>query len=87
MTCREFAEFLIDYVSGELPEPTRGVFQAHVAVCRDCRNYLDSYRKTIALSKTALAEPTVDVAAMPEGLVRAILAARRAGGGSDAASS
>jgi anti-sigma factor RsiW len=86
MTCRELAEFLIDYVSGDLPESTRGVFEAHLAVCRDCRNYLDSYRKTIALSKTALAEPTADVAAMPEGLVRAILAAQR-GGGSDAASS
>ena len=79
MTCREIAEFLVDYLSGDLPESTASAFEAHIRACRDCRNYLDGYRKTITASKAALAQPLEADAApdMPEQLVQAILAARR----------
>jgi predicted anti-sigma-YlaC factor YlaD len=77
MTCEQIADFLMDYVSGELPEPTRLVFDDHLRVCTDCRNYLDGYRKAIALGKTVMTEPAAVVAEIPEQLVRAILTARR----------
>ena len=80
MNCREIAEFLIDYVDGDLPEPALATFEAHLRACRDCRNYLDGYRKTIAATKAVMIEPpALDVAEMPEQLVSAILAARQGG--------
>jgi anti-sigma factor RsiW len=77
ITCRELIEFLIDYVDGALPEERRTEFERHLKVCPSCRNYLDSYRMTIKLGKAALTpsdEPASGVA--PEGLVRAVRAAR-----------
>ena len=79
MNCRETTEFLLEYLSGDLATPQRAVFDAHLAVCPDCRNYLDSYRKTVALSRAAFAEPAAAVdSSIPESLVKAILAARTA---------
>jgi anti-sigma factor RsiW len=74
MTCNELTDFLLDYLSGELPDDERATFETHLSLCRDCRNYLDSYRKTIALSKQT---KVVDVAAVPEDLVTAIMKARK----------
>ena len=76
MTCQELTDFLSDYLDNGLPPEVRAEFEAHLAVCRDCRNYLDSYRKTIALSQAALRQP-VDPDEVPEQLVEAILKARR----------
>ena len=44
MKCRELAEFLIDYVSGELPEETRVHFEVHLTRCRNCHAYLIQYQ-------------------------------------------
>jgi anti-sigma factor RsiW len=77
MTCREFAEFLDDYLSGALPPSRRSLFDEHLHACPDCRNYLDSYRQTVQLEKAAFCEPEGPVPQdVPEALVRAILAAR-----------
>lgn len=81
MTCREFIEFLLDYVSGELPESEQALFEEHLAVCRSCVAYLSNYRDTIELTKAALCDPDEPVPEdVPEDLVAAVLAARRAGG-------
>ena len=57
MTCHELSDFLLDYVSNELPDATREIFERHLSACPDCRRYLDSYRKTIAMSRAAFAAP------------------------------
>jgi anti-sigma factor RsiW len=80
MTCRELTEFLDDYVAGALAAERRAVFDGHLAVCPDCRNYLASYRRTIGLVKRAEQGVPRDV---PEALVRAVLAARESGKGRD----
>ena len=72
MTCRQLIEFLDDYVEGRITVEERGRFDAHLMGCRACVEYLAAYRQTIALAKNASAE----VAEMPDGLVRAIMAAR-----------
>lgn len=77
ITCREFVEFLWAYVSGELANDRRFEFDAHMAVCPHCINYLDSYAKTMKLEKLAyedLDEPVPED--MPAELVKAIVAAR-----------
>ncbi|HEX6850253.1 MAG TPA: zf-HC2 domain-containing protein [Candidatus Polarisedimenticolaceae bacterium] len=81
ITCRDFVEFLWAYVAGELPSDQRSEFDAHMAICPHCVNYLDSYAKTVRLEKAAfenLDEPVPTE--MPEELVKAILAARGKGG-------
>jgi anti-sigma factor RsiW len=73
MTCNEITEFLMDYLSGDLPQAMSKTFESHVAVCADCRRYLDSYRKTIALSQ----QSRVAIEPVPENLVAAIMSSRK----------
>jgi anti-sigma factor RsiW len=78
VTCREFADFMMDYLSGELPSERRGHFEQHLSLCANCRRYLASYEETVKLEKRAFDDEDAAVPAdVPEELVRAILAARR----------
>jgi anti-sigma factor RsiW len=78
MTCREFVDFLVDYQSHELPEPTLRTFERHLSACANCVRYLETYQATVALSRLAFVMPGKDVPAdVPEELVQAILAAQR----------
>ena len=78
MTCREFADFMMDYLSDELSSESRAQFEHHLSLCTNCQKYLTSYEETVKLGKRAFQD---DDAALPpdvpEELVRAILAARR----------
>ena len=81
MTCREFADFLADYLSGALSPKTRAQFERHLELCANCVAYLSNYRDTIALGKAAVDDDDAQLPTdVPEGLVKAILAARRARG-------
>ncbi len=78
MTCRELLEHLDAYLANELDRETRLLVDEHLALCADCASYVDSYRKTIELSREALqAPPNGPPPELPESLVKAILAARR----------
>jgi anti-sigma factor RsiW len=78
VTCREFADFLGDYYSGELDPDVRVRFERHLGRCANCARYLAGYLETVKLGKLAFADaqagPPADV---PQDLVDAILAARR----------
>ena len=56
MTCREMAEFLADYIGGELPAEVRVTFERHIEDCHNCLVFLDQYRATIVAGRTAYAE-------------------------------
>jgi anti-sigma factor RsiW len=78
ITCRELIDFIADYLENRLDTDDRREFDRHLSVCPSCMNYLDAYKKTIALGKHALSpsdEPARGVA--PEGLLKAIKTARR----------
>lgn len=79
LTCQELYDFLNQYVEDELPAARRAIFEHHMAICPPCKEYLASYLKTLELECAAFEE---DEAPVPEGvpddLVRAILAARKA---------
>ena len=78
MTCREFVDFLADYLSGELRPETQSAFEDHLAHCPSCVVYLNTYRDTQVLARAALEGPgTALPEEVPEDLVRAILDARR----------
>jgi hypothetical protein len=81
VTCRTFVEFLMDYMSGELPDSQRDEFDGHLAACVACVAYMKSYVETIELGKAAYKDPDAQVPDdVPEDLVKAILAARAAKG-------
>ncbi|HYO14069.1 MAG TPA: zf-HC2 domain-containing protein [Thermoanaerobaculia bacterium] len=73
--CREVLTFLSAYLDGELPPDVVAAFDEHIAHCESCVAYIQSYKQTVELGKRALAEE--EEAALPEDLLRAVLAARR----------
>ena len=78
MTCREFADFMMDYLSGELSSASRAEFEYHLSLCSNCRRYLASYEESAKLGKHAFDDEDGALPAeVPEQLVNAILAARR----------
>ena len=78
MTCREFADFIGDYLSGDLPAEETGLFERHMSRCPNCHAYLANYRQTIDLGQHALADDEAELPAdVPDDLVKAILASRR----------
>lgn len=81
ISCRELNGFLARYVEGGLTPDEKRAFERHLAMCRPCRAYVESYRRTLELERYAFAEPDALVPdEVPEELVRAVLAARRAAG-------
>jgi anti-sigma factor RsiW len=48
MPCQEIVEVITEYLEGTLPEPDRARFEAHLATCGPCAQYLEQMRITIA---------------------------------------
>lgn len=78
MTCREFADFMADYLSGELAAEIRARFDEHLGVCPNCVTYLANYEKVTLLGRQAFSEGDDALPPdVPADLVKAILASRR----------
>lgn len=83
ITCREISEFLLAYLERELEPDARGEFERHLNLCPPCVHYLDGYRETIELVRRCVRDnpPVSDEQRAkhrpPEGLIQAILAAKR----------
>ncbi len=75
MTCREVTDILDRYIEGDLPTRQHLFLKLHLSLCRNCRNYLRTYRQTIRAAKSLVSTPG-DPPPMPEELVQAILASR-----------
>lgn len=79
LCCRDFVEVIMAWLEGDLEAETRDLFDAHLAACPDCVDYLDSYKTTVALGKCICGPDDPDAPVpcdVPEELVRAVLAAR-----------
>lgn len=50
LTCQEMVELVTEYLEGALSPADAALFEAHIAVCHGCTNYLWQIRDTIALS-------------------------------------
>ncbi len=75
MTCQEVIEFLMMYRDGDLPEPQRTRFAAHLEVCPSCVAYLHSYEEAVRLGRQCLCAADSPLQPVPEEMIRAILAA------------
>ena len=77
ITCKEFEDFVLRYLEGDLSEKQKSVFEWHLRLCRECRDYLAAYRLTVEIADAVLAPPNAPVPMdVPEDLIRAIQDAR-----------
>jgi len=76
LTCREFVEFLDDYLEGTLSPDRAATFDSHLSSCPSCVAYMKTYAAAIELAREALASELPLPEDVPEDLIRAILAAR-----------
>ncbi len=49
-TCQELVELVTDYLENALAVEARARFEAHIATCRSCTNYLEQLRQSIQIS-------------------------------------
>jgi anti-sigma factor RsiW len=50
MVCIELVELVTAYLEDRLPTLDRERFDEHLSACGPCRNYVEQFRETIALS-------------------------------------
>ncbi len=53
ITCTEFEGFILAYLEGELPSRQRRVFEFHLKICRECRDYLAAHPCPVASGRAA----------------------------------
>ena len=53
LPCQELVELVTDYLEGALPPGERARFDAHVAECPGCTEYLEQMRATLALTRAS----------------------------------
>ena len=77
LSCRDFVDFIADYLEDALERGVRGRFESHLEACPDCVAYLASFRETVRLGRESFGcgdEPPEDA---PPELVAAVLEALR----------
>ncbi|MEM7224184.1 MAG: zf-HC2 domain-containing protein [Pseudomonadota bacterium] len=72
IACEDFEAFIIDYLEGGLSDRQRFIFELHIKICRECRDYLAAYQRARELGKATVLEESE----APEDLIQAILKAR-----------
>jgi predicted anti-sigma-YlaC factor YlaD len=78
LTCREFDSFVLAYLDGELSSRQRSVFEWHLRLCRECRDYLAAYKRTLEIGQAIMQSPEASLPqSVPEDLITAILEARQ----------
>ncbi len=56
LACQKVVELVTDYLEGALPRSQRRRFEAHLAGCENCAEYLEQMRATIRLTGRLRAE-------------------------------
>lgn len=78
LTCKEFDDFMVDYLDQGLPVWQKFMCWLHVKMCRECAHFIREYQRTIALGKMAYDDPDEPLPdSVPEELIEAALAHRR----------
>ena len=71
LECREIARLLGEYFDGTLPNHTRELLEFHIDGCPPCVAFVNTYRGTIAATRTLPAAP------MPAELKKRLLSVLR----------
>ena len=77
ITCEAFEDFILAYLEDELTGRQKFVFEMHLKLCRECREYLAAYRASMELAKQSSVPNSGDLPQeVPEDLVAPVMAAR-----------
>ncbi len=78
ITCLEFENFIQNYLDDTLPIKQRKLFEWHMRICKECRDYLAAYKRAIELGQATLGSANEPVPSdAPEDLIQAILDASK----------
>ena len=79
ITCREFNDFIIQYIEGTLTDKQSTLFNRHMRVCPMCRNFLKTYIAAYKAKDHIFPYEDIDVPdAVPQDLIEAILDIKQA---------
>ena len=56
LVCQQMVELITDYLEETMPRSQRRRFEAHIAGCEHCTEYLEQMRRTIRLAGRLRAE-------------------------------
>lgn len=74
ITCRQFNDFIYDYVDGALLESQVQLFERHIRICPMCRNFLRTYIASHKARGEVFPYDDIDVPdVVPQDLIEAIL--------------
>lgn len=54
LTCKNETSLIADYLSSNLPPPLLNAFEKHLKLCPDCAAFLETYKKTIDITRQFL---------------------------------
>ncbi len=78
ITCSQFDKFITSYLDGELDRRELLTFELHLKMCRECRDYLAAYERTVDLSRSVFKTTQERFQKkVPDHLIKAILEARK----------
>jgi anti-sigma factor RsiW len=63
-TCQQLVELITDYLESALDPLERASFEAHLAFCTGCRNYLSQMQRTVDALEYAPPLPPAERAAL-----------------------
>lgn len=58
-TCKRITDLVLDYFDDRLSPTLKRDFRRHLRICPDCVNFLNTYKETVALTRS------IDVSDMP----------------------
>ncbi len=59
--CKEITDLMLDYVMGQLDPKAASAFEKHLRLCPDCHSFLNTYKKTVYLTRQFLQKRTKKV--------------------------
>jgi hypothetical protein len=51
-TCKQMTDLVFDYLSDKLSPNVKRDFQQHLQICPDCVNFLNTYKKTVSVTRS-----------------------------------
>ena len=55
-TCKQIADLVFNYINDTLAPRVKRDFNQHLTICPDCVAFLNTYRKTVAVTRSVRAE-------------------------------
>ena len=71
LTCQQVVELVTEYLDGVMEPRRRARFEAHLAGCDGCTNYVEQFRLTVAVAGR------LDVGDVPEPVMSELISAFR----------